>query len=327
MPPGARLRLVRRLALGIALLAVATPGTGLSGVPGAGTAAEAARLRPSGHPQATTTLPTMPVLPAPAVWPEPTVVPSDAAVGTAPTPASGPDPALAPAPVEPPTVPSPPKGPTPTPAVVAHLPAAGIPVYAGPADPTPILTLSGRTEFDNPRVLLTTGLAAPGPGGAGRPEERIEVHLPTRPNGTTGWIPRGDVSLAEVPDRITVDLRARSVTWTRGAEMLGQVVAAVGVPGTPTPPGTYFVTDVLPYSAVGATSPAGEYGPWVVALDGYSEAFTTFRGGEPRLAIHGTNVPTSLGTASSAGCIRIGTSPLSALAAGVPLGTPVVIVP
>jgi len=209
--------------------------------------------------------------------------------------------------------------------VVAHLPAAGVPVYRGSRDPQAAFHLGGRTEFDNPRVLLATSLTSATATGLG--DERIEVHLPGRPNGATGWIPRAAVTLAETADRITVSLGARSVTWMRGSEVLGTVVAAVGAPSTPTPPGTYFVTEVLPYSAVGATSPAGEYGPWIIALDGVSEAFTTFRGGEPRLAIHGTNAPGSLGAAASSGCIRIATPPLVALAQGVLPGTPVVVEP
>jgi len=103
------------------------------------------------------------------------------------------------------------------------------------------------------------------------------------------------------------------------------VNAAVGSPSTPTPPGNYFVTDVLPYDEVGATSASGQYGAWVVALNGHSDAFTTFAGGDARIAIHGTNQPASIGTSTSSGCVRISAAPLDTLAHNVPLGTPVVI--
>lgn len=126
-------------------------------------------------------------------------------------------------------------------------------------------------------------------------------------------------------DRITVDLTARTVTWERGADVVGVVNAAVGTARTPTPTGTYFVTDVLPYHEVGAASPNGEYGAWVVALNGHSDAFTTFDGGDARIAIHGTNQPASIGKAASSGCVRIAAEPLENLARNVPLGTPVVI--
>ena len=102
--------------------------------------------------------------------------------------------------------------------------------------------------------------------------------------------------------------------------MLLETTVAIGAPTSPTPAHTYYVTDILP------EDPRGPYGAWVLALNGYSETYATFDGGDPRLALHGTNAPSSIGNAVSNGCVRLGARDLATLAAGVPVGTPVVIV-
>ena len=165
------------------------------------------------------------------------------------------------------------------------------------------------SELGSPRVFLVTGQG----------DGWVHVMLPLRPNGSEGWVRAQDVTVSTVADRIDVDLGARSLVWHRGAQVLLEATVGIGAPMTPTPPGTYYVTDIL------AQDPSGPYGAWIVALNGHSESFTTFDGGDPRLAIHGTNQPASIGAAASSGCVRADATDLVALAAGVPLGTPVVI--
>jgi lipoprotein-anchoring transpeptidase ErfK/SrfK len=63
----------------------------------------------------------------------------------------------------------------------------------------------------------------------------------------------------------------------------------------------------------------------VVALDGHSDAYATFEGGDARIAIHGTSDPSSVGQSVSNGCVRIADGPLDQLRGAVPLGTPVVV--
>ena len=81
----------------------------------------------------------------------------------------------------------------------------------------------------------------------------------------------------------------------------------------------FFVTDVL------AEPPNGAYGSWSLALDGHSDAFAEFQGGDARIAIHGTNDPSSIGRAASFGCVRVDADTLARLAAAIAPGTPVVI--
>jgi lipoprotein-anchoring transpeptidase ErfK/SrfK len=158
-------------------------------------------------------------------------------------------------------------------------------------------------------VLLATGFEG----------SWVRVLLPTAPNRSEGWVRNADVALTTTDDRIEVSLSSRTLTWSRGSELLLETTVAVGAAGTPTPPGTYYVTDLLP------EDPRGPYGAWALVLNGYSEALTVFNGGLPRLAIHGTNDPASIGRAASNGCVRVGAGDLATLAAGVLMGTPVVV--
>jgi lipoprotein-anchoring transpeptidase ErfK/SrfK len=199
---------------------------------------------------------------------------------------------------------------TATSSVVARIKGARIVVRSAPSDESPASVLSATTEWGNARVLLTTGFAG----------SWVRVLLPTPPNRSEGWVRNADVVLTTTDDRIEVNLSSHTLTWSRGSEHLLETTVAVGAAGTPTPPGTYYVTDLLP------EDPRGPYGAWALVLNGYSEALATFNGGLPRLAIHGTDNPTSIGRAASNGCVRVDAADLAALAAGVPVGTPVVVV-
>jgi lipoprotein-anchoring transpeptidase ErfK/SrfK len=223
----------------------------------------------------------------------------------------------APATTAAPTLPQPaPTAPTTTarpaitpPATVARFVANVVPVYRREGDSTPVFSLYSTTELGSPRVMLTTAVHG----------EWIEILLPLRPNGAVGWVRAADVQLSTVADRIDVDRGTRSLTWTRAGAVVMQIPAGIGSPSTPTPAGTFFVTDVI------SSDTAEGRGRWVVALNGHSDAYTTFEGGDARIAIHGTSDPSSIGNAVSNGCVRIADSPLDELRSAIPLGTPVVV--
>jgi lipoprotein-anchoring transpeptidase ErfK/SrfK len=98
-------------------------------------------------------------------------------------------------------------------------------------------------------------------------------------------------------DRIYVSLANRALHWMHGASLAIETKVGLGSSSTPTPPGEYYVTDVIPSS--------GAYGPGIVALNGHSDTLTDFGGGDARLAIHGTDDPTSIGAATSHGCVHV----------------------
>jgi lipoprotein-anchoring transpeptidase ErfK/SrfK len=180
-------------------------------------------------------------------------------------------------------------------------------------------TLANPSTYEPPQPLVL--------GVVERQGDWIEVQLPVRPNGTTGWVQLADVELTTTTRSIVVSLSQRSLRVVDGAQVLMDVPAAIGRPATPTPTGTFTVTDLVP-----STDPAGPYGPVALALDGHSEALDAFpsdNAGDapdavaPVLAIHGTNRPASVGQAASNGCPRLLNDQILELARLAPAGTPV----
>ena len=182
-------------------------------------------------------------------------------------------------------------------------------VYDQPGSTRATLAVAATTEFGTPRVLPVVQQ-----GG-----DWLLVQLPTRPNGATGWIRASDAVLDTRADHVDVDLATRTLVWTRGGVVQLSAPVAIGAPASPTPPGAFFVTDVL------RATPGGAYGAWLIALDAHSDAFTEFEGGDARIAIHGTNDPASIGNAASSGCVRVDDARLAVLAAALEPGTVVVV--
>ena len=145
-----------------------------------------------------------------------------------------------------------------------------------------------------------------------------EVMLPTRPNGTTGWISLDTVALYVVGGRIEVDLSDRELVYYVGEDEHFKTTVAIGTSANPTPTGSFFVTDSV---RVGNSS--GPWGPAALGLSARSDTVTEFNGGDGIVGIHGTNRPGLIGQAVSLGCIRLSNDMISALHSMVPIGTPV----
>jgi len=110
-----------------------------------------------------------------------------------------------------------------------------------------------------------------------------------------------------------VSLVDRQLWWYHGQTLELQTRVGIGSANSPTPPGEYYITDVLPSS--------GAYGPFILALNGHSDTYTDFGGGDARLAVHGTDDPASIGAAESHGCVHIANSFDSYLASILKPGT------
>jgi hypothetical protein len=188
--------------------------------------------------------------------------------------------------------------------------AADLAVFAQPGDAAPSLTLPATTGFGSARALLVDAIDG----------EWIKVLLPTRPNGSTGWIRRGDVELRSVDEAIEVDLASRTLRLLIDGEAVVSAPVAVGTPDNPTPTGRFYVVDKL---ATG--DPTHPYGRFALGLSGHSNELSEFAGGDGQIGIHGTDDPASIGQAVSHGCIRLGDEAITQLSDLVPLGTPVVI--
>ena len=167
-------------------------------------------------------------------------------------------------------------------------------------------------------VLLVSDLSV-NPNGQ---VEWIKVHLPGRPNGRMGWLPRAAVMLGSTNTRIKVRLKSRVVeTYIKGG-LTGTYRAAVGTGGTPTPTGHFSIQD--PYHTSG--SEANTYGPWILTLTAYSNVLKTFGAGPGTVAIHGWPDASVIGKAASHGCIRVTNASVAAIAKVAKGGTPVDIV-
>lgn len=169
------------------------------------------------------------------------------------------------------------------------------------------------TQFGGERVFMVTDQTSS--------EQYVKVSLPVKPNGQEGWILRSEVEITAIHHRALIDLSEDSVTVWDEDGIVVRSDAVTGKPSTPTPLGVFYVRDVVTQD-----DPAGAFGPYVLALSGFSEVLDTFDGGLPALAIHGTNRPDQIGSEVSSGCIRIPNDLISILAESVPLGTPVTVV-
>lgn len=186
---------------------------------------------------------------------------------------------------------------------------AKINVFASPmASTAPTHVLANPTENGGPVVFLVEQQAP----------DWLQVDLPVRPNGSTGWIRAADVDLTTINYRVAVNLRAYRITVWRGGQVILSEPVGLGTTDTPTPGGKYYIKELLK-----PPNPNGAYGPYAYGLSGFSNVLTSFEGGAGVVGIHGTNQPSLIGRSVSHGCIRMSNSGITTLAKTLPLGTPV----
>ena len=186
-----------------------------------------------------------------------------------------------------------------------------IEVFASPDEDAEVThVMDNPTATNGPLVFLTTFNAV----------DWNEVLLPVRPNGSKGWVRSSDLILASHMYRIQVDLQDFRMRVFEAGQTVFDAVAGVASNNTPTPGGVYYITELID-----PIVPNSAYGAFAYGLSGFSEVFETFNGGPGQLGIHGTNDPDTLGTAVSAGCIRLHNDDVSRLATFLPLGVPVTV--
>jgi lipoprotein-anchoring transpeptidase ErfK/SrfK len=192
--------------------------------------------------------------------------------------------------------------------LIARAEVDTVQVFEAPDGDAPIHTLHHPTEIGAPLVFLVDG----------HDGDWLEVLLPVRPNGSTGWIHRDDVSLSQTSYRIEVRLSSHELVLYDGGEVRLETVIGVGGDGAPTPLGRYYINELFQ-----PPDPTGPYGPYAFGLSGFSEVHFDFAGGEGVIGIHGTNDPSSIGRDSSQGCIRVDNAVITEMASFLPLGVPV----
>lgn len=228
------------------------------------------------------------------------------------TPTTAPSPSTAPATAAPTTT---------MPAAPLHAVATAtgdlLDVYNSPVQPEP------ARQLENPQP---SGAA---PGGTFPlrmlvVEDRgdwLEVLLPIRPNGSSGWVRRDAVDVETHDYRILVELGEHRITVWEGEEVILEEPVGVGASGrTPTTQGLFYTTELFEVLPVQQAA----YGPYAIALSGFSEVLYSFgEGGTGVLGIHGTSDTSSLGHDVSSGCIRMSNAGITELARILPLGVPV----
>ncbi|MGZ4692393.1 MAG: L,D-transpeptidase, partial [Acidimicrobiales bacterium] len=141
-------------------------------------------------------------------------------------------------------------------------------------------TYDNPTYFKNPLVFVVTEDDG----------EWLKVLLQARPNHTEGWIKRSDVTLSETHTHIELVKSSFHLKAWDGDRLVAETDVVIGKDATFTPVGSFYIAEKIQKSAGGA------YGPWILALNGYSESLDSFDGGMPQLAFHGTNKPDLIGT-------------------------------
>lgn len=192
--------------------------------------------------------------------------------------------------------------------VVATARRPEVPIYLGQGDTSPLQTLASPNADGAPLAFLVKQ----------RTRRWLEVALPTRPNGSTGWIRASDVALTGHDYRIRIDLLSHRLTVWNGSKRIARVAVGVGEAVTPTPSGQYYITELLKQPDGG-----GLYGPWAFGLSAHSDVLDEFAGADGILGIHGTDNPAGIGTDVSHGCIRMSNAHITRFARKVPVGTPV----
>ncbi|WP_420369626.1 L,D-transpeptidase family protein [Curtobacterium sp. L1-20] len=238
---------------------------------------------------------------------------------TAPVAAPAPAPSVtASASATPTPVPTSAPAPTPTPSSrptdAVHAPAAST-VAAARGSSVAVHTAPGGA--------VTTTLMNPQPSGAplvllvvAQEDGWVRVQLAQRPNGSTGWVQASAVTLSSDPYAIVVTTATNTLDLYRDGKVVHSYPVATGTGGTPTPTGRFALTELL------APTNAG-YGPYAYGTTAFSDVLNSFGGGPGQIGLHGTDDSSSIGTDSSHGCIRMHNADITALAALLPLGTPI----
>jgi L,D-transpeptidase catalytic domain len=126
---------------------------------------------------------------------------------------------------------------------------------------SPLLSpVAANRPITGERTTLPVVGHATGPGGV----PWLEVMLPGRPDGSTGWIAQQGTRALTTGWRILVDLAARRVRVYSEGRTVKTFEAVVGKPSTPTPTGRFFVEETVQMNS----GQAG--GPFALALSARS---------------------------------------------------------
>jgi len=148
----------------------------------------------------------------------------------------------------------------------------------------------------------------------------VQIRLPMRPNGTTGWVLRRRLGAWHtVRTALEIDRGTLHAVLRRDGRVIWSARVGVGAPGTPTPVGRFYVREKI-HNLRGDPL----YGPWAIGTSAYSRLSEWPGGGV--IGIHGTDQPQLIPGRPSHGCIRLRNSDIVRLWPLIEVGTPIEIV-
>ena len=149
----------------------------------------------------------------------------------------------------------------------------------------------------------------------------LEVRLPVRPNGTTGWVPAEDMGdLQPVNTWLKINTEAFTATLIRNGKAVFHARVGVGQPQWPTPHGQFYIRSQL----TGYGKKGSFYGPLAFGTSATSDTLTDWPGGGI-VGVHGTSLPNLIPGRISHGCVRFKNADILRLGRLMPVGTPVTI--
>jgi lipoprotein-anchoring transpeptidase ErfK/SrfK len=197
----------------------------------------------------------------------------------------------------------------------AH-PASREPVRLSPdARSRAIAKLRMRTEDNRPEIYEALRQQT---DPARRPW--VQIRLPMRPNGRTGWVPMSALGpLHTVHTQLVVNRSRLTATLYDNGRAVFRARVGVGRRGLATPAGHFYVRERI---RIGGGR--GPYGPLAFGTSAYSPKLTDWPGGGV-VGIHGTNEPGLIPGRPSHGCVRLRNRDILRLGRLMPLGTPVLV--
>ncbi|HZT65690.1 MAG TPA: L,D-transpeptidase [Acidimicrobiales bacterium] len=195
------------------------------------------------------------------------------------------------------------------PSVAAYATPPGA-AYATPPGSPPAATFTNPNNLGAPLVFRVTLVMG----------SWLQVMLPQRPNGSTGWIPASAVKLYNDDYNVVVHLASHTLLLFKNGQQIEAHPVITGSAAAPTVPGDFYITELLK-----APNNTGPYGPYAFGLSDFSNTYSEFEGGPGQIAIHGTNQPNLIGQSVSHGCVRVTDDVDAHLAEILPVGSPVLI--
>lgn len=146
--------------------------------------------------------------------------------------------------------------------------------------------------------------------------EWVQIRVPKRPNGRTGWVPRDALGPFNVNrHQLKVNRKTLRATLYKSGRRIWSARVGVGAAGTETPAGRYYVREKFRFK----DTPV--YGTHAIGTSAYAPTLSDWPNGGV-VGIHGTNQPELIPGRPSHGCIRVKNADIAKLWRLIPLGTP-----